>query len=79
MLVPEGNSSPYRAAVAKEARAALILMPRSSTPATETVMSALITSPLSRMTSITSAREPPAPRSRVGFKPSTSVIAVSPK
>ena len=64
MCVPEGNSRPYLAAVSKEAMAARILMPSSSTPTTETVMSALITNPLSRTASITSIRVPA--RSLVG-------------
>lgn len=55
-LVPDGNSSPYFAAVSKEARAALIFIPSSSTPATLIAMSALITNPLSKILSIASAR-----------------------
>jgi len=63
-LVPDGNSRPYFAAVSNDASAALILMPSSSTPATETVMSALITNPLSSIRSIRSTRVVPV--SRVG-------------
>jgi hypothetical protein len=39
VLVPVGNSRPYLAAVSKEATAARILTPKSSTPAMETAMS----------------------------------------
>ena len=58
IFVPEGNSSPYLAAVSNDARAALILIPSNSTPTTETVISALITRPLSSILSMTSARVP---------------------
>jgi len=57
-FVPDGKSNPYLAAVSKEAKAALILIPSSSTPATETAMSALITNPLSRILSMASAKPP---------------------
>jgi hypothetical protein len=57
-FVPDGNSSPYFAAVSKEAKAALTLIPSSSTPATAMETSAFITSPLSRILSMASAKPP---------------------